>query len=266
MATSKIKAIATTQRKDRKMDDSGEGERIFRLQMSHYLNYYSDKVPSVEDPLNVNDFMGLLHSIRATRRWKKRGQQLLTLLYQITPSAENEPLEHTLMNHYYRACFLWHFYWVDKTENPSSLGQVGDVAASSILKPARYFFQQLVSAKVLRRRKRSTFDLVRPFASAFGTTLQMISEIIESDKLLGESVWNYGSFMNAVSGCISYTSPCRRTIWVLRLRRIVSDTLPIDTSPIEKNTTRRKRSAGVRKTRRHRRHTEPTDPVEQPCE
>ena len=238
-----FKAIATTQRKDRKMDDSGEGERIFRLQMSHYLNYYADGAPGVEDPLNANDFLGLLHSVRATRRWKKRGQQLLTLLHRIAPPAENEPLEHTLVNHYYRACFFWHFFWM---EEATTLGQVNKTAAS-VMKPARYFFQQLVSTKVLRRRKRSTFDLARPFASAFATTLQMIAEIIESDKLLAESVWNYGSFMNAVSGCVSYTSPCRRTTWVLRLRRIVSSVLP---PPIQKNITRRHRRGGVRTTRR----------------
>ena len=253
-----IKAIATTQRKDRKMDDSGEGERIFRLQMSHYLNFYAAEAQTtIEDPLNVNDFLGLLHSVRATRRWKKRGQQLLTLLHQIAPpAAENEPLEHTLINHYYRACFFWHFFWIDGAEKPATLGQVGSKAAS-VLKPARYFFQQMVSAKILRRRKRSTFDLARPFASAFATTLQMITEIIESDKLLKETVWNYGMFMNALNGCISYTAPGRRTTWVLRLRRLVSTASgPV---PVKNKTRRQQRNIGVRSTRRAQRCREPSD-------
>lgn len=243
MAT-KTKAIATTQRKDRKMDDSGEGERIFRLQMSHYLNYAAP-APGIEDPFNVNDFLALLHCVRNTRRWKKRGQQLLTHLHQIISPAPNEPLEHTLINHYYRACFLWHFFWVDGTEKPATLGAAMDSNAASILKPARYFFQQLVSSRALRRRKRTSFDLARPFAAAFSTTLQMITEIIESDKLLGETVWKYGSFMNALIGCVSYTSPCRRTTWVLRLRRLVSGE-----TAIQKNTTRRRWRNGNHWTRR----------------
>lgn len=247
MASSKLKAIVTTQRKDRKSDDSGEGERIFRMQMSHYLTFYSTSV-GIEDPLNVNDFLGLLHSVRATRRWKKRGQQLLTHLHQISPPAENEPIEHTLVNHYYRACFFWHYFYVDRTEKPASLGVAVSKAAASVMKPARYFFQQLVSAKVLRRQKHSTFDLARPLVTAFATALQMIAEIIKSDKLLEETVWNYEGFINAVNGCVSYRSLCRRATWVLRLHRLVSGT-----PPIQKTITRRQqRTHSVRKTRRHR--------------
>ena len=176
------KAIAITQRKDRKMDDSGEGERIFRLQMSHYLNYYgATSLTEIGDPLNVNDFLGLLHCIRNTRRWKKRGQHLLTHLHQIIQPAANEPLEHTLINHYYRACFLWHFYIIDESQKPISLGEATKNKPASVLKPARYFFQQLVSLYALKRRKRSSFDLARPFASAFSTTLQMI---LKSSKVI----------------------------------------------------------------------------------
>lgn len=247
------KAIAITHRK---MDDSGEGERIFRLQMRHYLNYYAE--PGIEDPLNVNDFLGLLHCVRNTRRWKKRGQQLLNHLHQIQAPAPNEALEHTLIHHYYRACFLWHFYMVDGAEKPTTLGAAVQHKAVPIMKPVRYFFQQLVSSHVLKRRKRSSFDLARPFADAFSTTLQMITEIIESDKLLHETVWNYGMFMNALNGCVSYTAPCRRTTWVLRLRRLVSGNL----APYQKNTTRRhSRTRGKHQTRKSSKSKEAEEPA-----
>jgi hypothetical protein len=246
------------------MDDSGEGERIFRLQMTHYFSQIQPAA-MFEDRVTVNDFVSLAHSVRAgaTRSPKKRNKRLLTLL-GVSPSTN---VEQGLLHHYFLACLFWHFSLVD-FQKPTTVGEA--VTATPLpavfAKPARYFFQQLVSGKVLQRHGRSSFDLVRPFVAALMATLQMINEIIESDKLLFTAAWNYGEFIKVVESCASYTAPCRRTTWVLGLRRRLAGTAvstPIK-APLAKKTRRAERY-GSRQTRRRQRRSCQADDEWQNC-
>ena len=244
-------------RPGRKMDDSGEGERIFRLQMTHYFSQIQGAAETVlEDRVTVNDFLSLAHSVRAgaTRQQKKRNKRLLTLL----GIASSATLDQALVYHYFIACLFWYFSLVD-FQKPATLGEaVGTVAQPAVFaKPARYFFQQLVSGKALQRRGRSSFDLVRPFVTALMATLQMMKEIIESDKLLAAASWNYGEFMKVVESCASYTSPCRRAAWVLGLRRRFGSVAALATpATLAKKTRRVRRSSSMYTRRNHNQFAE----------
>lgn len=257
LLTLRVDAIVGS-RPGQKMDDSGEGERIFRLQMTHYLSQIQ---PSsglaemiLETPVTVNDFLSLAHLLRsgATRGLKKRNKRLLTLLG--VPALAR--LEKTLIQHYFLACLFWYFSLVD-FQKPRTVREAvtAEVLPSIFAKPARYFFQQLVSGKVLQRRGHSTFDLVRPFVSSLMSTIQMIKEIIESDKLLSITAWNYGEFMKVVQSCASYTIPCRRATWLLTLRRRLSSELT-QKAPVSKKTRRAAQHSSRNRTRRHRDYPE----------